>query len=204
MNSFGGMALRYEQSSCRLELKGLPDVSAQPQSPGNSETLLSILTSWELNLGQRASLQGKREHLEALVETVLPYVRLMLSGAAHKQISKTAVVVVAPRGRGHQLQLISSQPNTPPLDLQLDDAELADLTQCLDQMLLDPRQALSFKQPLVKPQKHQAAAPVLLHSWAAPGAAIAAVALCALVAMLLPIPKPLLPASPQPIERQNP
>ena len=176
MNSFGGMALRYEQSSCRLELKGLPDVSAQPQSPSNSELLLSILTSWELNLGQRASLQGKREHLEALVETVLPY----------------------------QLQLISSQPNTPPLDLQLDDAELADLTQCLDQMLLDPRQGLSFKQPLLKPQKHQAAAPAMVHSWAAPSAAIAAVALCALVAMLLPIPKPLLPASPQPIERQKP
>jgi hypothetical protein len=192
MNSFGGMALLYEQSSCRLELKGFPDVSAQPLGVDGRPSILAILTSWELNLGQRASLQGKREHLEALVETALPYVRSIVSGVRHKQTSKTAVVILAPRGRGHQLQLHSSQPNIPPLDLQLDDAELADLTQCLDQMLLDPRQGLRFEIPALKPQKLVSTGPSMQH-WAAPAVAMAAISVCALVAVFLPIPKPINP-----------
>ena len=197
MNSFGGMALRYEQSSCRLELKGLPDVSAAPQGQNNPELLLAGLTSWELNLGQRASLQGKREHLEALVETVLPYVNLMLSGAAQKQTSKTEAVVLGPRGRGHQLQLRSSQPNTPPLDLQLDDAELADLTQCLDQMLLDPRQGLRLEQPIAIAKKKRLPKAPSQQRWVSPTAAVAAVALCGLFSLLLPLPRPTSPGSPQ-------
>ena len=68
--------LRYEQSSCRLELTGLPDVTATAGA-GQPQQQLNILTGWDLNLGQKASLQGKREHLQALVSAVQPYVCLL-------------------------------------------------------------------------------------------------------------------------------
>ena len=76
--------LRYEQSSCRLELTGLPDVTATA-SAGQPLQQLNILTGWDLNLGQKASLQGKREHLQALVSAVQPYVRLLVSAQPCQQ-----------------------------------------------------------------------------------------------------------------------
>ena len=76
--------LRYEQSSCRLELTGLPDVTATA-SAGQPQQQLNILTGWDLNLGQKASLQGKREHLQALVSAVQPYVRLLVSAQPCQQ-----------------------------------------------------------------------------------------------------------------------
>ena len=130
--------LRYEQSSCRLELTGLPDVTATA-SAGQPQQQLNILTGWDLNLGQKASLQGKREHLQALVSAVQPYVRLLVSAQPCQQSGgNDAVVSIEPQEDGrHLLRLRSSQPNTPPLELALDNAELADLNHCIDQMLVD-------------------------------------------------------------------
>ncbi|NDG79455.1 MAG: DUF4335 domain-containing protein, partial [Synechococcaceae bacterium WB8_1B_057] len=104
---------------------------------------------------------------------------------------------------GHQLQLRSSQPNTPPLDLQLDDAELADLTQCLDQMLLDPRQGLRLEQPIAIAKKKPLSKAPSLQRLASPAAALAAVALCGLFSLLLPLPRPISPGSPQQTNQNN-
>ena len=193
--------LRYEQSSCRLELTGLPDVTATT-ADGAPQLRLDILTNWDLSLGQRANLQGKREHLEALVQAVVPYVRLLVSAQPRPLSDSQSVVTLEPQGDRHHLVLRSSQPNTPPLELLLDDAELADLNQCLDQMLVDGRMGLDLA---VQPPQPLRRGEYRRHSlqrrgqWLPPAIAIGAIAIGGLLLSLVPLPQ----RSPQLQPQQN-
>ena len=188
------LSSRYEQTSCRLVLEGLPDLSA-----GQSAQTLGILTGFTLALAGRTELEGKREHLLALMAAVLPYARHLLSGVPRPFGGPDAVVAISPADGGHTLELRSSQPNTPPLSLQLDDAELADLVRCLDQMRLDGRLALdlavSAPQPLRRRELRNRQP--LVRRLAAPLAGAGALALAAgLLALLPPTPRPSTTASP--------
>ncbi|MFM9046664.1 MAG: DUF4335 domain-containing protein, partial [Cyanobium sp.] len=88
------------------------------------------------------------EHLQALMATVIPYARHLLSGQPRPIGGEEDPVSIAPDGHGnHHMQLRSSQPDTPPLQLNLDDAELADLVRVLDQCRLDPRIQLPLPVP---------------------------------------------------------
>ncbi|MEB3165361.1 MAG: DUF4335 domain-containing protein [Cyanobacteriota bacterium] len=139
-------SLRYDQISCRLKLDGLPDVSV-----GQSSESIGILTGWSLEWLGRPQLEGRREHLEALMVVVLPYARHLISGAPRAFGEGDSPVGIAPLGEGrHALHLRSSQPGVEPLSLELDDAELADLVRILDQVRLDPR--LQLPLPLVPPR----------------------------------------------------
>ena len=183
--------LRYEQSSCRLELTGLPDVTAAAEE-GAPKQRLDILTNWALILGQRANLQGKREHLEALVQAVIPYVRLLVSAQPRPLSDSKSVVTLEPSGERHHLVLRSSQPNTPPLELLLDDAELADLNQCLDQMLVDTRMGLNLA---VQPPQPLRRGEYRRHTlqrrgqWLPPAIAVGALAMSSLLISLVPLPQ---------------
>ncbi|MFZ4803710.1 MAG: DUF4335 domain-containing protein [Synechococcus lacustris] len=196
------LKLHFEESSCRLDLTGLPDVSASPSdaSDGVPGQRLSILTGWELNLGQRAALQGKLEHLQALVAAVQPYVRHLVSNHPCPQGDPSSPVSLEPRGKGHRLQLRSSQANTEPLDLQLDDAELADLTQCLDQMLQDQRLGISLPLPAPQPlrRREQPRRKGAATGWAAPAAALGALLITAGLASVIPLPERKRPAAQPP------
>ncbi|PHX88213.1 MAG: hypothetical protein CK536_01950, partial [Synechococcus sp. Baikal-G1] len=64
------LSLRYEQISCRLTVEGYPDVST-----GQGSQAIGILTGWTLALAGHTELEGKREHLEALLQVVAPYAR---------------------------------------------------------------------------------------------------------------------------------
>jgi len=196
------LKLHFEESSCRLDLTGLPDVSASPSdaSDGVPGQRLSILTGWELNLGQRAALQGKVEHLQALVAAVQPYVRHLVSNHPCPQGDPSSPVSLEPRGKGHRLQLRSSQANTEPLDLQLDDAELADLTQCLDQMLQDQRLGISLPLPAPQPlrRREQPRRKGAATGWAAPAAALGALLITAGLASVIPLPERKRPAAQPP------
>ena len=204
ISSFSSAQLKrhFEESSCRLDLTGLPDVSASPSdaSDGAPGQRLSILTGWELNLGQRAALQGKLEHLQALVAAVQPYVRHLVSNHPCPQGDPSSPVSLEPRGKGHRLQLRSSQANTEPLDLQLDDAELADLTQCLDQMLQDQRLGISLPLPAPQPlrRREQPRRKGAATGWAAPAAALGALLITAGLASVIPLPERKRPAAQPP------
>jgi len=52
---------RYEQTSCRLQVEGLPDLSA-----GQGDQTIGILTGFSLDLAGHTELEGKREHLQAM------------------------------------------------------------------------------------------------------------------------------------------
>ena len=66
---------RYDQTSTRLEVEGLPDLSA-----GQGDQAIGILSSWRLMIVGGTEVEGRREHLESLMRVVIPYVRLRLSG----------------------------------------------------------------------------------------------------------------------------
>ncbi len=50
-------------------------------------------------------------------------------------------------GTGHQLELRSSREGVEPLQIKLDDADLADLVRCLDRLRLDERVKLTWTIP---------------------------------------------------------
>ncbi len=139
--------LQFDQLSCRLKVEGLPDVSV-----GQSGDALGIITGWSLQWAGRPELEGRKEHLLALMQVVLPYARYLISGVPRRFGSEPQPVEIAPRPEGgHALLLRSSQPDTPPLQIQLDDAELADLVRVLDQLRLDPRLQLPLEVPAPLP-----------------------------------------------------
>lgn len=182
--------LRYDQLSCHLQVEGLPDVSI-----GQVGEVVGIITAWTLQWSGRPALEGRKEHLLALMQVVLPYARHLISGVARPFGDDPQPVRIAPaaEGPGHRLQLRSSQPDTPPLELALDDAELSDLVRLLDQLRLDPRLQLALDlpepQPL-RPREVLQRVPRRQRLVAPVGGALV-VALAAGLSWLWPAPKPL-------------
>ena len=182
---------RYEQTSCRLVLEGLPDLSA-----GQNAETIGILTRFSLALAGKTEMEGEREHLQAMLAVVLPYARQLLSGVRKPCGNAKQPIEIRPLNQGHQLELRSRQANTPPLLLDLDDAELADLVRCLDRMQLDEKVAVPLERPIPQPLRRSELVTrlPLQRRLAAPLVGIAALLISAALASLLPTPKP--PANP--------
>lgn len=174
--------------ACRLRVEGFPDVSS-----GQGTDAVGIITGWSLDWVGHPQLEGRRDHLQALIATVLPYARLLLSGVSRPMGGEEDPVRIGPDPQGgHHMRLRSGEANTPPLDLHLDDAELADLVRVLDQCRQDPRLRL----PLPVPQAVPLHARELRHRLplrrrlAAPVGGLAALALAAGLSSLMPPPRP--------------
>jgi hypothetical protein len=196
-------ALVYDQPGCQLRLEGLPDLSADH---GGHD--LGILTGWSLRWPGRPELEGQRDHLEALVAAVLPYARQLLSGVEQRAGDASGPIWIGPaEAGGHVLHLASSQSGNPTLDVQLDDADLADLVRVLDQMRLDPRVRLALAVPQVRPFKTRELIRrvPLRRRLAAPVGGVAALALAAGLAALLPAPtlRPETPTAPTATQRSQ-
>ncbi|TVS01546.1 MAG: DUF4335 domain-containing protein [Cyanobium sp. PLM2.Bin73] len=192
--------LRYDQVSCRLQVEGLPDVSI-----GQAGEALGIITGWSLRWSGRPELEGRKDHLLALMATVLPYARHLISGVARPFGGDDVPVTIAPREQGgHNLELRSSQPDVAPLTVELDDAELADLVRVLDQLRLDPR--LQVKLELPEPQplhpREVLERVPLRRRLVAPLGGAVAVAVAAALGLLLPEPRPL-PPSPEAVQQRG-
>jgi hypothetical protein len=187
-------SLVFDQLSCRLKVEGLPDVSI-----GQSGSALGIITGWSLQWLGRPLLEGRREHLQSLMQVVLPYARLLISGVRREFSVPDAPVDIGPNPEGgHRLLLRSSQPGTPPLEMCLDDAELADLVRVLDQLRLDPRLQLPLVVPAPQPlgPRELLERTPLHRRLTAPLAGAAALAVSAALVLLLPAPRP--PQTPSP------
>jgi len=178
---------RYEQTSCRLVLEGLPDLSA-----GQSSQTIGILTGFSLALAGKTEMEGQRDHLQALLTAVLPYARQVLSGVSRPIGADDVPVAIRPARVGHELELRSSQPDTPPLRLPLDDAELADLVRCLDRLQLDPQVAVPLTWPVPQPLRRSELRHrlPLARRLAAPLTGVVALLVAAALVSLLPTPKP--------------
>ena len=141
---------RYEQTAARLEVEGFPDLSA-----GHSNDAIGILSAWRLQLVGAPELEGTRDHLEALMTAVMPYARHRLSGVQRRFGQESGFVSIGPNQTNHLLELRSSREGVEPLQLKLDDAELADLVRCLDRLRLDSRVKLTWAFPEDRPLQRQ-------------------------------------------------
>jgi hypothetical protein len=187
-------SLRYEQLSCRLQVEGFPDVSI-----GQSGDAVGIITGWTLQWAGRPELEGRKEHLLALMQVVFPYARHLISGVASPFSAADGAVRIGPEPdrAGHRLELHSSQPDTPPLTLVLDDAELSDLVRVLDHLRLDQRLQVSLDLPAPQPLRAREVLERVprRQRLVAPLGGAVAVALAAGLGLLLPEPPPR-PAAP--------
>ena len=188
---------RYEQSAARLTVEGFPDLSA-----GQGNDSIGILSGWRLQLVAAPELEGTREHLEAMMAVVMPYARHCLSKAPKRFGEGDGFVSIGPDRAGHQLELRSSREGVAPLQLQLDDADLADLVRCLDRLRMDQRVQLSWTLPMDRPlHRRELAERIPLHRrLASPVLGGLALILGAAGSMVLPLP----PAQePVPVEQQS-
>ena len=128
------LSYRFDQNSSSLELSGMPDVSK-----GDSENTIGIISSWTLKIIGSPSLEGEKEHLECLMQVILQYSRSYVSGIRKTFSSNKNIVTITPIGFNHKLLLNSTKKNVKPLEIILDDAELSDVTRCLDLLRFDPR-----------------------------------------------------------------
>ena len=128
------LSYRFDQDSCSLEIAGMPDVSN-----GDSIDTIGILSSWKLKIIGSPLLEGEKEHLDNLMQVLLQYSRLYISGIRKTLISNNEIVRISPYGSVHKLLLKSTRKDVKPLEIILDDAELSDLTRCLDLLRFDSR-----------------------------------------------------------------
>ena len=125
---------KYDQNSVRLLVEGIPDTSI-----GHDENVIGILTSWKLQILGFPELEGKKEHLQKLMSVILSYSRNYISGVRRSLGDEQSQIRISSTNTGHKLVLFSSKEGIQPLELNIDDAELLDLTRALDQMRTDKR-----------------------------------------------------------------
>ena len=70
---------------------------------------------------------------------------IYISGFRESFISPQKTVSISPLGSKHKLLLVSTQEGMDPLSLILDDAEIADLTLCLDKLINDTKVNVDWK-----------------------------------------------------------
>ena len=128
------LSYKFDQNSSSLELAGMPDVSK-----GDSDNTIGIISSWTLKIIGSPSLEGEKDHLENLMQVILQYTRSYVSGIRQKFTSTKNIVTITPYGENHKLLLNSTKKDIKPLEIILDDAELSDLTRCLDLLRFDSR-----------------------------------------------------------------
>ena len=128
------LSYTFAQDSSSLEITGMPDVSN-----GDSNNTIGILSSWKLKIIGSPLLEGEKEHLDNLMQAILQYSRLYISGFRKTFISNKRIVTISPFGSSHKLLLNSTREEVKPLEIILDDSELSDLTRCFDLLRFDPR-----------------------------------------------------------------
>ncbi len=136
----------YKEGIATLELDGIPD-----KSLGHCSDTIGILLSWKLTLIGLTVLEGKKEHLLNLVYVILSYSRCCISGPPHAISDRDNSIKISGVNGCHELKLRSTKKDVEPLTIVLDDAELSDLTRCLDKILLDSFLAISWPIPISKP-----------------------------------------------------
>ena len=134
-------SIQYTLPGCRLHLLG------QGVEDGDNSTITE-LKQFTLDLEDHVRLKGNHPHLEALVETLLPYARHIISAQAREFRSADGRVSITPWHRGHRLRFRKDDsPGGYDHDVQLDDGELANTVRCLDAVIHDPRSQLDIMAP---------------------------------------------------------
>ena len=145
-------SISYSQTSAKLIIEGLPDLSL-----GQTAGKIGIISSWKLNLLGTNQLEGKLEHLHALINVLLPYARYCISGVKRPFGEEKDFISIKPDQYNHLLTLRSSREGVLPLVLKLDDSQLSDLVICLDTLVNDSNVSVDWSlqpyRPLSRKEK---------------------------------------------------
>ncbi|KGG15228.1 MULTISPECIES: DUF4335 domain-containing protein [unclassified Prochlorococcus] len=133
---------KFTEGIARLDLEGIPD-----QSLGHDQNTIGILMNWRLDLIGLSVLEGKIENLVNLIYVISTYSRYCISGIYKPVNDESGSISLSNESNFHKLKLISTKSNIKPLTLELDDAELADLTKCLDKVTNDTNLAIQWNIP---------------------------------------------------------
>ncbi len=131
---------RFSQGISVLDIEGIPD-----NSLNHSPNTVGILLSWQIDLIGLTVLEGKKDHLINLVNVIRRYSKYCISGNKQTVGDFSESITITPYLEGHKLKLVSSKEGVEPLQIILDDAELADLTKCLDQLCNDKSVAIDWE-----------------------------------------------------------
>ncbi len=176
---------QYSQSSVLLHVEGLPDLSS-----GQEEGSIGIISSWRLEMVGFPSLEGKREHLESMMSTVLPYARYLVSGSPKKFGDENSPVKIEPSKNKHKIYLKSSKSNVKPLSFEIDDSGLVDLVRTLDLLRLDKRVTIEWgipkDQPLERSELNESIP--LIQRATTPLLGMGALLLFSVLSVVVPIP----------------
>ena len=196
-------SLVYTLPCCQLQVTGA--ASGQQEEPTITAFSSFKLLVVDPKFGvRRLFLNGDRKRLEALVSTVLPYSRYLVSGQPRRFGDDKAPIAILPWDKGHRLRIQSDAAGAQPVELQLDDTELADVVYCLDRCLHDPRVSLEIAVPPMRGLRKRE----LLNRqpwWqrvAAPLGGLSTVAVLLGLATVVPIPERFLQDEEQPVTEE--
>ncbi len=133
-------SIQYALLGCHLTLMG-------EGVEGGDNSTITELEQFTLDLSEHIRVTGQQSHLEAMVETFIPYARYIISGQPRGLESTDGSISITPWHRGHRLRLQRSEEQTKGYDVQLDDGELANVVRFLDALIHDPRLQLDLAAP---------------------------------------------------------
>jgi len=120
--------LLFHQSSVSLEIIGLPDYSNN-----ENKDQISIISQWKLIIIDKPLIEGKIEHLGAIMDAFYIYSNLLISNEIPLYNSK--LIDIKPDNLNtHNVVLKSSKPDVKPLKIKIGNSLLADIVNCFDQL----------------------------------------------------------------------
>ena len=125
--------LSFHQSSASLEIIGLPDYSNN-----ENKDQISIISQWKLTIVDNPLIEGKIEHLGAIMDAFYIYSKLLIKNEIPIYESKL-IDIKAENLHIHNIVLKSSKPNVKPLLLKIGNSLLSDTINCFDQLNESPK-----------------------------------------------------------------
>ena len=125
--------LSFHQSSVSLEIIGLPDYSNN-----ENKDQISIISQWKLTIIDKPLIEGKIEHLGAIMNAFYIYSNLLIKNEIPIYESKL-IDIKADNLYIHNIVLKSSKPNVKPLILKIGNSLLSDTINCFDQLNESPK-----------------------------------------------------------------
>ena len=120
--------LLFHQSSVSLEIIGLPDYSNN-----ENKDQISIISQWKLIIIDKPLIEGKIEHLGAIMDAFYIYSNLLISNEIPSYNSK--LIDIKPDNLNiHNVVLKSSKPDVKPLKIKIGNSLLSDIVNCFDQL----------------------------------------------------------------------
>ena len=120
--------LLFHQSSVSLEIIGLPDYSNN-----ENKDQISIISQWKLTIIDRPLIEGKIEHLGAIMNAFYIYSNLLIKNEIPLYESKL-IDIKAENLHSHKIVLKSSKSDVKPLTIKIGNSLFSDTINCFDQL----------------------------------------------------------------------